>query len=108
MTSGPSKAVVIGAVSAMLFAIVVHLTVANLPDGESAIAWMLALPWFAIWSPAVLLARAVGFNANVGEPDLPIFVLMLLVNGLLGALIGWIIRRVYRVFKSPTCKVVDQ
>ena len=69
--------------------------------GESGIGWLLMAPYFAVVAPTALLYRAFGWEWGVGDIYglNKVIIQMLFVNGLIGSLVGWGVRKVYRAFK---------
>jgi hypothetical protein len=81
----PPKAIIVGAATTIVLTLVIQIAPRFYRPGETAMGWAFLLPWFATVTPAVLVARAVGINLAIGNAGmtLPLFLLMLAVNGLI-------------------------
>src|SRR4051794_24039629 len=105
MTNRFAKPALIGATVTVVFTIVVQSLARFFGHGESAVGWFLMLPWFAIYSPAVSLARVLGIDCRVGdvyEIHTGLFTWMLFVNAIIGAVVALVMRSVYIVFTRVT------
>jgi hypothetical protein len=85
-----------------MLTVAIQLAARAFGHGENGIGWLLMLPWFAIYTPAVMLALAVGVDCRVGDVygiHAGLFLWMIFVNGVTGAVLGLIVRRIYGFFK---------
>jgi len=103
MTHRYSKAMIVGATIAAVLSVAVHVGMQAFVfgHGESPIGWLLLLPYSVMSMPGFYVAKMIGWYPPTGfEPAImPIVILTIITNALIGAFLGWAFKKICEVSK---------